>query len=201
MSFEKEFLDNYLRFGLGSMTKTDIDALVMHLLDKYGVKEGLPLKSLSNQAVSEQLKTPVNKVKTLRYAASLKFSESIEEEAKHRFSSCLLTANFLAETGTVKFLIEDQLAKSWFQGKLKQAGLYHDSPFNTEAIRVDTKKFLQVLRVLFPENSLNAFEEELFEQREEIESYLYNIKLKRLLLEGIKAAPSLIELLDKSDWI
>ena len=201
MSFEKEFLDNYLRFGLGSMTKTDIDALVMHLLDKHGLPDRSSLKHLSNQSVSEQLKTPVNKVKNLRYAASLKFSESIEEEAKHRFSSCLLTANFFAETDVVKFLIEDQLAKSWFQGKLKEAGLYHDSPFNTEAIRVDTKKFLQVLRVLFPENSLDDFEKELSEELEGEESSPDNFKIKRYLLEAINAAPSIIELLKQSDLI
>ena len=201
MSFEKEFLDNYLRFGLGSMTKTDIDALVMHLLDKYGEPGGSPLKRLSNQAVSEQLKTPVNKVKSLRYAASLKFSESIEEEASHRFACCLLTANFSAEIGTIKFLVEDQLAKSWFQGKLKQAGLYHDSPFNTEAIRVNTDKFLQVLRVLYPQNSLDQFEKELYDELEAKESSLDNRKMKRILLEAINAAPSIIELLDQSNLI
>ena len=201
MSFEKEFLDNYLRFGLGSMTKTDIDALVMHLLDKYGEPEGSPLKRLSNQAVSEKLKTPVNKVKSLRYAASLKFSESIEEEAIHRFSYCLLTANFIAEKGKIKFLIEDQLAKSWFQGKLKQAGLYHDSPFNTEAIRVDIDKFIQVLQVLFPENTLDEFEKELSDEIEDMSSSLDNRKMKRILLEAINAAPSIIELLDQSNLI
>ena len=39
MSFEKEFLDHYLRFGLGLMAKTDIDALIMFLLDKYGLPD------------------------------------------------------------------------------------------------------------------------------------------------------------------
>ena len=34
--FEQEFLESYLRFGLGSMPKSDIDALVMHLIDRYG---------------------------------------------------------------------------------------------------------------------------------------------------------------------
>ena len=201
MNFEKEFLDNYLRFGLGSMTKTDIDALVMHLLDKYGEPEGSPLKLLSNQSVSEKLKTPVSKVKSLRYAASLKFSESIEEEAIHRFSYCLLTANFTAEKGKIKFLIEDQLAKSWFQGKLKQAGLYNDSPFNTEAIRVDVDQFIQVLRVLFPENTLDEFEKELSDEIEGKSSSLDNRKLTRFLVEAIKADPSVIDLLSQSDWI
>ncbi len=35
-SFSSEFLQKYLMFGLGSMPRADIDALVMHLLDRYG---------------------------------------------------------------------------------------------------------------------------------------------------------------------
>lgn len=55
--FEKVFLENYLKFGLGSMPKSDIDALVMHLLDAYGPNGSGPLATLSNQTVSERLRT------------------------------------------------------------------------------------------------------------------------------------------------
>ena len=61
--FEDEFLENYLQFGLGSMPKSDVDALVMHLLDKYGSSKFTSMANQSNQAVSELLKTPVSKVK------------------------------------------------------------------------------------------------------------------------------------------
>ena len=47
--FESEFLDNYLKFGLGSMPKSDIDALVMSLLDRYGLKGSGPLASLGKR--------------------------------------------------------------------------------------------------------------------------------------------------------
>ncbi len=160
MSFEKEFLDKYLSFGLGSMAKTDIDALIMFLLDKYGLPdEHEPLEALSNQALSEKLKTPVNRVKSLRYAAALKFSESIEEVARIRFKRCLLSANFSTDLETIKLLIEDQLAKSWIQGKLKDAGLFHDDSFNKEAITIETTKFIQVMEVLFSEEEISSFRE------------------------------------------
>ena len=51
--FKQKFLENYLKFGLGSMPKSDIDALVMHLLDLYGVDDVGPLAIHSNQKVSE----------------------------------------------------------------------------------------------------------------------------------------------------
>jgi hypothetical protein len=64
--FEDEFLEHYLQLGLGSMPKADIDALVMHLLDRYGLHGSAPLANYGNQAVSERLKTPVNRIKKLR---------------------------------------------------------------------------------------------------------------------------------------
>lgn len=56
-TFEQEFLSNYLKFGLGSMPKSDIDALVMHLLDSYGLDGSGPLAYHSNQTVSPGLST------------------------------------------------------------------------------------------------------------------------------------------------
>ena len=41
--FATEFLKHYLRNGIGSMSKSDIDALVMHLLDLHANESGLPL--------------------------------------------------------------------------------------------------------------------------------------------------------------
>ncbi|WP_133297469.1 hypothetical protein [Motiliproteus coralliicola] len=61
-NFKEDFLKHYLNFGLGAMPKSDIDALVMHLLDIHG-NGGPPLAIYSNQTVSEILKTPVTKIK------------------------------------------------------------------------------------------------------------------------------------------
>lgn len=92
-SFKKDFLDNYLKFGLGSMPKSDIDALVMHLIDMYGTDEPEPLLTFSNQQVSERLKTPVSKVKRMRYDAALKFGGAVEVQAKGRLLAALSNAS------------------------------------------------------------------------------------------------------------
>ena len=91
-SFSSEFLEKYLMFGLGSMPRADIDALVMHLLDRYGYEGCGALAPLSNQAVSERLRTPVSKVKKLRYEAALKFGDNVEEQAKGRLLAALSDA-------------------------------------------------------------------------------------------------------------
>jgi hypothetical protein len=53
-SFEPEFLEKYLKYGLGSLPKSDIDALIMYLLDKHGFQDSKSLSKLSNQEVSEK---------------------------------------------------------------------------------------------------------------------------------------------------
>ena len=118
-NFEEEFLENYLMFGLGSMPKSDIDALVMHLLDIYGVDGTGPLAIHSNQTVSERLKTPVSKVKKMRYDAALKFGGRIEDQAMGRLLAALSKASLEPDGEKVLLIIEDSLAKNWLQGQLK----------------------------------------------------------------------------------
>ncbi len=91
--FEREFLENYLKFGLGSMSKSDIDALVMHLLDLHGLDGSSPLAIYGNQTVSERLRTPLTKIKKLRYDAALKFGGRIEDQAMGRLLAALSAAS------------------------------------------------------------------------------------------------------------
>lgn len=137
--FKKDFLENYLRFGLGSLSKTDIDALVMHLLDLYGAQDGKSLMQKSNQEVSQMLRTPVAKVKKLRYEAALKYGGSIEDNARGRLLAAIANATFEWDSKKIHLIIEDTLAKSWLQGQLKKHQLIFDNSFNTEIIKVDAE--------------------------------------------------------------
>ena len=118
-SFKEEFLDNYLKFGLASMPKSDIDALVMHLIDKYGANHVSAQGIYPNQQVSQNLKTPVSKIKTLRYNAALKFGGKVEDEAQARLLIALSNATLDSEGEVICMIIEDSLAKNWLQGQLK----------------------------------------------------------------------------------
>ena len=117
--FETEFLDSYLKLGLASMPKTDIDALVMFLLDKHGLRNSGPLARLSNQATSELLKTPVARIKKLRYEAALKFGGRAEDQAMGRLLAALANATIEMQGDKICLIVEDTLAKNWLQGQLK----------------------------------------------------------------------------------
>ncbi|MCA3175829.1 MAG: hypothetical protein ING36_09870 [Burkholderiales bacterium] len=157
--FEKVFLENYLKFGLGSMPKSDIDALVMHLLDAYGPNGSGPLATHSNQTVSEQLKTPVSKVKKLRYDAALKFGGSIEDQAKGRLLAALSKASLEPDGEKICIIIEDSLAKNWLQGQLKKHQHIFDNSFNSEIVKVSSAGLFQVLETVFDKGELRKFEE------------------------------------------
>jgi hypothetical protein len=156
-NFEKEFLENYLKFGLGSMPKSDIDALVMHLLDLYGLDGSGPLAIHSNQTVSERLKTPVSKVKKMRYDAALKFGGRIEDQAMGRLLAALSKASLEPDGEKVLLIIEDSLAKNWLQGQLKIHQHIFDHSFNTEIVKVSVAGLFQVLDSVFDAGEIDKF--------------------------------------------
>lgn len=155
--FESEFLDNYLQFGLGSMPKSDVDALVMHLLDNYGSSKFTALANCSNQTVSELLKTPVSKIKKLRYDAALKFGGRVEDQAQGRLLAALAKATLETEGEKVCLIIEDSLAKNWLQGQLKNKQQIFDHSFNTEIIKVSVSGLFEVLESIFDKTELGKF--------------------------------------------
>ena len=158
-TFETEFLENYLKFGFGSMPKVDIDALVMSLLERYGLNGSEPMASLSNQVLSERLRAPVAKVKQMRYAAALKFGGSVEDQARGRLLAALANASIEPQEDKICLIIEDSLAKAWLQGQLKTHQQIYDHPFNSEIVRVPASGMFTVLATLFEEVDLLGFKE------------------------------------------
>lgn len=156
-SFSADFLENYLKFGLGSMPRADIDALVMHLLDRYGFEGSPPMAPLSNQTVSERLRTPVAKVKKLRYEAALKFGNRVEDQAMGRLLAALAVATLEPQEEKICLVIEDVLAKNWLQGQLKLHQQIFDYSFNTEIIKVSAAGLFVVLEALFDKKELGSF--------------------------------------------
>jgi len=139
------------------MPRADIDALVMHLLDRYGLDHTGPMATLSNQSVSERLRTPVAKVKKLRYEAALKFGENIEEQAKGRLLAALTKAVLEPEHEKICLIIEDALAKNWLQGQLKSHQQIYDYSFNSEIIKIPAEGLFTALGSLFSQEEIEIF--------------------------------------------
>ena len=157
------------------MPKSDIDALVMALLDRYGHDNFGPMASLSNQNVSELLHTPVAKIKKLRYEAALKFGGKVEDQAKGRLLAALHLATLEPQGEKICLIIEDVLAKNWLQGKLKEHQQIFDHSFNTEIIKVSATGLFSVLETLFDKKQLQTFQKGYMEIKDTDDS---NQKIK-----------------------
>lgn len=162
-SFANEFLKHYLKGGMGAMSKSDVDALVMHLLDIYTGEHGRPLGSFPNQVASERLRTPLSKIRRLRYEAGLKYGGRPEDEARKRFALHLAKAGLEFDktdklVTKIVFVVEDILAKNWIQGQIKEHSGVFDNSFNTEIIKVEPDLFFRLLRTLLENEEIDAFE-------------------------------------------
>ncbi|MGB4065249.1 MAG: hypothetical protein WBK19_15605 [Azonexus sp.] len=155
-NFKSEFLKHYLSFGIGALSKKDLDVLVMHLLDKYGLGGG-PLRTFPNQEVSAILKAPASKIKLLRYEAGLKYGGRVEDQAKTKLLLALSRAVLEVESRKVCLIVEDALAKNWLQGELKNNGLIFDHSFNTEIVKVDSKGLFSLLEQFFDAGETEKF--------------------------------------------
>ncbi len=156
-NFADEFLHHYLKNGIGALSKTDVDALVMHLLDKYSHANGVPLAQYSNQVVSQTLRAPATKIKKLRYDAGLKYGGRVEDEARRRFVQALNKAALELDGNRVVLIIEDALAKNWIQGQIKEHGIVFDGSFNSEIVRIHPGDFFRVLEALLDTDAVRSF--------------------------------------------
>ncbi|MBE0681287.1 MAG: hypothetical protein IH589_05185 [Anaerolineales bacterium] len=136
-------MDEYLSDGLGAKNKREIDILIMNLLMKYG-----DLAAKSNQELSILLQATESKVKSLRYEARLKYPPDADY-VKREFFYILSKAQYAIETGKIVFAIEDSYIRHALQGQLKAKGMFADTSFNTELIKIDTKFLEAVLGELY----------------------------------------------------
>src|SRR5262245_15555276 len=160
-NFQSEFLKHYLAFGIGALGKRDTDALVMHLLDKYGLPGAGPLHKYSNQDASVLLRAPVSRIKQLRYESGLKYGDGrVEDQALARLLVALNGAALDLDGEKIHIVIEDALAKNWLQGQLKREGLLFDHSFNAELLKVDADGLFKLLGQFFDAKAIQRFKEQ-----------------------------------------
>jgi hypothetical protein len=192
--FANDFLEHYLKNGIGAMSKSDVDALVMHLIDNYSqTKKGELFKSVPNQSISQILRTPVSKIKRLRYDAGLKYEENSEEEAKKRFINCLKNVSLEIDEKkqiTIILILEDYLAKHWIQARIKENQTIYDGSFNSEIIKVKIEDFIKILKIVLDPKDVESFKKkyEPLKLRADIEEVKRGFKdLVKEILKGVIA--------------
>ena len=149
--FVAEFLEEYLSDGIGAKSKREIDILVMNLLVNYG-----GLAGQSNQDLSMLLQAPESKIKGLLYEARLKYPPD-PDYVKREFLYILSKSQYAIETGKIIFAIEDNYIRHAIQGQLKAKGMFADSSFNSELIKIDKGSLEAVIGELYDEETAQSF--------------------------------------------
>lgn len=157
--FVNLFMDEYLADGMGAMPKREVDILVMNLLLNYG-----DLKDKSNQELSILLQTPEATIKRLRYEARLKYPPD-EDYVKREFLIVLNKSIFELdkknETDIDKmkiiFVMEDDYLRHAIQGHLKDKGMFADTSFNREIVKIECSSLKSIIGELYDQETAQQF--------------------------------------------
>jgi hypothetical protein len=161
--FVNDFLIEYLSDGMGAKTKREIDILIMNLLMNYA-----DLAGRSNQELSILLQAPESKIKSLRYEARLKYPPD-GDYIKREFLYILYRAQFDITKGKIVFVMEDDYLRHAIQGQLKSKGMFADTSFNTEIIRIDKDSLESVIGELYGKETAEAFHAGFSEMEDQAE--------------------------------
>ncbi len=151
--FGEEFLQEYLARGMGTLSKREIDVLVMHLLHKY--TDDVELRD--NQELSIALQLTQARVKGLRHEARLRYPPDEAAFVPRRFLYTLARAQFEGEDGRLVFVLEDSYVRDAIQGELKKRGSIGDTSFNRELVKVRVDQLEPVLESFYGKGICKSF--------------------------------------------
>jgi len=132
-TFGSEFVNKYLSGGFGSMTKTEMDILIFHL-----ISESNDIKGKSNYEVANMLFIPESKVKSLRLNAALKYNQanhkSVLANIVTRITEEMEKPEF--ESGRVTITIENPVEQRELEHALKSKGRNIEYGLNKEIFKI-----------------------------------------------------------------
>lgn len=170
-SFASEFLEEYLSNGFGVMSKREIDILVLSLLMKH-----TDLHEKNNHQLSLLFKIPESRIRSLRYEAKLKYQQ--QDTIAKDFFDLLASARFDVDDDKIIIVIEDQYLRLSLQGRMKEKGMFADSSFNSELVKIKIDFLKIVVFELLGETSDKQTKEKLKEFSKAVDSHQININEK-----------------------
>ena len=149
--FASEFINRYSTRGFGAMNKNDFEVLIFDLLKKYG-----NLKEKSNYEISRALQIPETKVRRLAYESDLKYSQLTEENISVAFFKIVANSKLRGDLNKVEFVIESKFLRASIGAQLKKLGLYADSSFNAEIVRIHLDSFIDLLEHYYNKKAIES---------------------------------------------
>ena len=181
--FANAFLERFLERGFGTMSKKEIELLVLELLEKHE-----HFSELSNHAAALQLGFSEMRLRSLRYELAQQSYGHDRDYFARKLLPCLSKLQFAAEKenggATLTFAIEDKFVRLSLSAKLKEQGNFTDTSFNSELVRVDADKLCKALKSIYEQKDCAA----ILDKIENLLKDLNKIKFEELWRRFVTSA-------------
>lgn len=182
-SFSKEFLEHYLSGSFGSMSKSETEILIFHLLSKH-------FEISSNYEISNLLKISETKVKNLTLNAHLRYPRQSGDEIVRETLVDIakkFSAIYDEQNGEVKIHIQSSVQKREMINAINKLGSFADYGLNNEILKIrintlfslfekflDKEKFKDTVQIYLKDKKLN--EKQFFDALNNSQRFIEMIK-------------------------
>lgn len=185
-NFGKEFLEHYLSGSFGSMSKSETEILIFHLLSKH-------FEISSNYEISNLLKISETKVKNLTLNAHLRYPRQSGDEIVRETLVDIakkFSAIYDEQNGEVKINIQSSVQKREMINAINKLGSFADYGLNNEILKIR-------INTLF-----SLFEKFLDKEKfkDTVQTYLKDKELnEKQFFDALNNYQKLIEIIKKSN--
>lgn len=191
-NFGKEFLEHYLSGSFGSMSKSETEILIFHLLSKH-------FEISSNYEISNLLKISEIKVKNLTLNAHLRYPRQSGDEIVRETLVDIakkFSAIYDEQNGEVKIHIQSSVQKREMINAINKLGSFADYGLNNEILKIrintlfslfekflDKEKFKDTVQTYLKDKKLN--EKQFFDALNNSQRFIEIIKRSNIKISDV----------------
>ena len=191
-NFGKEFLEHYLSGSFGSMSKSETEILIFHLLSKH-------FEISSNYEISNLLKISETKVKNLTLNAHLRYPKQSGDEIVRETLVDIakkFSAIYDEQNGEVKIHIQSSVQKRETINAINKLGSFADYGLNNEILKIrintlfslfekflDKEKFKDTVQTYLKDKKLN--EKQFFDALNNSQRFIEIIKRSNIKISDV----------------
>ena len=191
-SFSKEFLEHYLSGSFGSMSKSETEILIFHLLSKH-------FEISSNYEILNLLKISETKVKNLTLNAHLRYPRQSGDEIVRETLVDIakkFSAIYDEQNGEVKIHIQSSVQKREMINAINKLGSFADYGLNNEILKIrintlfslfekflDKEKFKDTVQIYLKDKKLN--EKQFFDALNNSQRFIEIIKRSNIKISDV----------------
>ena len=142
ISLAEDILRKYLELGFGSQSKSELDLLVFHHINKSN-----EYKKLSNYNFATKLKIPEGQIKRLKLSSALRYGNINSKAILGNIVLRTVDGNQTLDIrgGKIEILLENPLEKRELENYLKSNGHSAEYTLNSEILKIEPVRLLELM--------------------------------------------------------